>query len=260
MIDIYINQLKKLEERLDNLYTEWRNAGVDTSDLIKNKIDSTMSKIEEIQALISSIENAKMPNEIKIFCFVIVTTKDGVKKEISKSLFKLINKDRYDETNINKWKPFIDENSINTMLIEFSEKHGFKFITLYLDGTLSNEQCVEIDLNIKNSFAIIDLLSLNSDNALITQRLDTKDVKGTIFPYCESLPFQAKRIMNVRRKKYFITNEYYSQSTPMGLYAYDISAKDGFFKHLLEIFYKHFKVKNSIILDNKIQSSIPRIL
>jgi hypothetical protein len=175
---------KKWKDKLADLYERRGDATPEVKGTYTNLIKDAWEELRKIDVE-EQLYSAKRPGEVKIYCYVIVSNKETVKKNIGSKFFDFIEPDRYDETKIENWKPFSSGQNIHELLEKFRER--FPFEVFYLDGKPADEILIKIDDNKSHSILIIDVLSLFGDNEYTARSFDTEKAAGVLTPICRRL-------------------------------------------------------------------------
>lgn len=256
MLD-YLQKLHtNLTEQLQTLYKERADSGIETVGQYDNRINHLKVELEKLETEIQKYLNAKTPDNVEIFCYVIVSNKENVKNNIGEEYFELIESDRYHDTEISNWKPFFSKDAILNILQEFKNKTGYQFQEHYLDGDLSDEQWTEIDDNKKNSVVIVDLLSLYEQNKQIASRFDTEIVAGVLTPCCIKLikNDDIYSFMQEIQSEVFHVLKVKMKTKGCSIFESSIPEFDNFYQKLLLIFKRNFPIKNKIEINSDVRN------
>lgn len=246
----YQNKISTLEKDLQTLHIQMEQAGVGTKGDYLNQIDNKEQNILFYKTKLQDFLKAKTPNEFKVFLYVIVSTKDKVKQNIGDDLFKLFEVNRYHEFMHSEWQPFSKGLSISILLKDIIERYGVN--PIYLDSEEKELHLENLDTEIHNSIAIIDLFSF--DNVPLYCKFDTAKC-SIIIPLCRQLNIQLVEFADNTRKQYLITlNSYEKKGVPCQCYAFNLSDVDSFQSNLLKIMNHKFPIKNQAVTDNLIRN------
>lgn len=250
------NQLEKVEKEYRTRIEERGNASPES---IGGIINRTNSLKEERDRLLEDIkeEKAKIktPDEVHIFCYVLVSTKEKVRnnlKELGDVCACLFEEDdRYHDTDCRKWRPFKAEAYISNIVQELKKEYPFK--VYYLDGDLQEGDWLQIDANLKETVAIIDLLSLNRQNRDIAIRLDKPQVQ-IVMPLCRKLPEKVCDFAQQKEKDTFkVADAYAEKLSYSDFYFSDLPGLSNFRKKLKLIFRRKFPIKNQSTAESSIR-------
>lgn len=230
--------------------TEWNQAVFAISNYIDNIPEEKLLDYKKSQTKNTSSENKDTSTIQKMFIYIVTFNSDGIKNKITSELFDKVS-NRYGN-NSKDWIPFYkdgakDNLSISDLLNQFEKSHNFNFDARYLDRLVTVEEIEEIKRHMKESIAIIDLLSLDGDNEkLCIKVFDDKTMAGTFLPACKWLDKAVLEYMGNKRKEIFTTGEYHLQYTDCEFYEPDVNENRIFLRSLRRRFVKRFPRKNKI--------------
>lgn len=237
----YQNKIDECEIKISKLETQMERAGVDSKGDYQNKIDKENENIEFYKQKIEKCEKLKTPDQIRIFFYVIVSTKEKVKQHVGPEIFNHFDGDRYHDLDHAEWKPFQNQKPIKDLLLSIESDYGVK--PIYLDGEIDNEHWINIDNEIDNTIAVIDLFSIDTTNQPIALKFDTQKA-GVLVPLCRSLHDNLYTFAKSIEDKFKVLKAVTNKPIPCELYASELSAVNSFNQQLLRIFNKKFPIKN----------------
>jgi|GEM_PF-6505590 len=214
-----IEDLKKI---IKELYDRMFNAGPGTIGDYKNAI----AEKEKILTELELRRDAAQPGDNPTFYIYILTQIDGkIKAALDPQLYQLLGPPNHDERLTNRWKPFITEKETIGELLQRLKAENPNFEEIYLDQDTTDEQVEEIDQNIQNSVAIIDLLAVNNETEHIARRFDTGQIRKVITPIGKGIHNELEKFMESKRATVFrllefkfrtakIAVDYYHPDTP----------------------------------------------
>lgn len=201
-------------------------------------------------------EVAKTPDQIQIYCYVITSTQETIKQNIGDICFCLIDNDRYHETDCDKWKPYSNSQNIADILKAYKRHYRFSEWYIHNYAQKMMDACLlHLDDNLKNSIAIVDVLSINEHNEKLVSKFDTKKAGGLILPFCRTLSKNDKLDkIAVEKEKIFQTlNGSIRANMSCDLYHFGLPKFPSFQNALNKVFHR-FKVKNQSITPNSLRS------
>lgn len=244
-------QLEEVDKELKENFEARRLAGVSNEgeyDIKINKLKRERNKL--LQELEEEEKKYKTPEQLKIYFYVIVSTEEKVRQNIGDNFFSLFEKDRYHTTELNQWKPFSKALPIKDLLMSIEKSYNIK--TNYLDGDINADQWIELNDEINNSIAIIDLFSISEENKAVAAKFDT-DKAGVIFPVCRYLDHALYDIVDRKKGDFKVLSAKVQKYIPCELYATGLSDVDSFIQHLLRIFKQKFPIKNQSTTDSLVR-------
>lgn len=242
-IQEYESKIEILKTSLKELYEQMERAGIASKGDYQNKIKIEVANLGFYQKELDKIKKAKTPDQINIQFYILVTTKSQVSNHLGEVLFNLFEEEHYHESDATLWKPYKAESSIDELLKDLTKRYNFthKFIET---NTIDDEFWVQIDNEINQSIAIIDLFSLNDENKSIAQKFDTEKAGGVLLPLCTTLMQELKefavrcqdcfRVVAAKRRKYI----------PCELFFADIGTVNRLQDDIMRILLKKFPIKN----------------
>lgn len=241
MIEFLEKQLEGQKEKLESHYTERGNASPESVGSYANLIQNTIAEIKRLELDISIQKKASTPNEINIYCFVLVSTLDKIKHNLDDACHCHLEDGRYHKTDCNQWKPFQNEDCIAAILDEYKKSYPIKIS--YLDGEVDDDLLLVIDDNLEHSIAIIDVFSLDEQNKQTATIFDSNKTAGLITPICRTLHkdlFTHADKMGYHFKR---LNARVNKSLP-NLYIFDVGLLRSFKANLTNILSAKFTITN----------------
>lgn len=237
----YQNKINECEIKISKLETQMERAGVDTIGDYQNKILNEKEIIYYYKQELERCQKLKTPDQIRIFFYVVVSTKEKVQQHVGDAMFNHFDDDRYHHSDHAEWKPFKKQASIKDLLLSIESDYGVK--PIYLDGDIDDEHWINIDNEIDNTIAIVDLFSIDTTNQPIAFKFDTRKA-GVLAPLCRSLHDNLYTFAKSIEDKFNVLKAAANQSIPCELYASELSAVHSFNLQLIRIFNNKFPVKN----------------
>ena len=183
--DFWQLKIQESEGRLVTLIEQMERSSPALRGDLLNMIDCEETNLKFYRQREISSFSETTSGQIRVFCYIIVTTKGKINLNLNEECLSLLEDDRYHDTDSHYWKPFYEENNIFQILEEI-KKH-FPFETIFLDCDFDNEHSVNIDENSHNSIGIIDLLSIDNENRDLVKCFDNERVAGVIIPKCRNI-------------------------------------------------------------------------
>ena len=237
-----LEKINKCKKEIRKWEKQMERANVSSIGDYMNKIDLAEDILKYYESKYNSLKNAKKPSQVKIACYVLVTSKEKIKSVVGGENFLLFDADRYHDSQIDQWKPFKSNLTIKELLKPIEDRYAFT--TTYINNeNITDNDWIVIGEEIQNVVAIIDLFSLDDSNKLIAVRLD--DTKaGVLLPLCRSLSASLVEIAEKLKGSFNVIKARTNKSFVCELYAADISSMESFQQHLLRIFKNKFPIKN----------------
>lgn len=208
-IQFHRDREKQMRDRLEKLYAERDLLDRIDRPPYDQKIKNLEADLIETEMLISKLEVAKTPKQVERFLFVVVSTKEKIKKNVGRVLFNLFDEDCYHKKDNSKWKPFKDGTYISDLLLDVCNE--FKISPIYIDGEVDDKYWQYVDDKIQNSACVIDLFSLDEINLSFAIKFDTSKA-AVLVPLCRYLhhdlvEFSKKKeikfkVLDTKRRKY----------------------------------------------------------
>ncbi len=263
-LSILLGQKKLLEAEVIKAFEQYRNAGPAETGNAWNHLDNTTAKLYKIQQMITEFDDAMFPNEVILSFYVICNTSARVEQAIGGELFGKLSPDRYDSTEPKKWKPFKDGPIISEILDEIQNKgYSFQEFFICVDELTPPDDELQflIDTNIQNSVAIIDLLSIDEFNKTLARQFNTTSVGYLLLPCCRQLDRSILNYMDSKRRELFNLAEFTLKNNPgeCDFYEWEVSVKESFVKHIIEILFSKFKIQNRISTPNSRKTAVRKI-
>lgn len=237
----YHKESERCISELKELHKQMERAGIANKGDYLNQIENKETDVKFYQRKYQECFNAKEPDQVGIYLYVLVSTKEKVQAFVGDELFKLFETDRYHEASQSEWRPYQGQPNIIELLQNVRVMYNFQ--PIFLDGEINEDCWVQIDDFIHDSVAIIDLFSLSGDNNTIAQKFDTNKA-GVLLPVCTSLDRRLKekadqcqgcfKVLHARTKK-IISCDFFSS---------DISTNNSFQQDIIRIFKHKFPIKN----------------
>ncbi len=198
-------------------------------------------------------------NEVPVELVVLTTKSENLQKnlpQIPTSYFQ----NRYGKDYKN-WKPYENEDSISTLLEEYTEKSGFKLRKTAFDCSIAKideglyEQLESLSNQTKEVIFIVDALSLVlAGNQVFAEKVFVSqyNIGGCVVPFCEKEPSEIRKIKWELLQKYLkrfynflkkYAPEYLAQMQDEGFLhiQLDVPNKNELFRILTSIILLHFE-------------------
>lgn len=241
MLEVKKNRLTQLKKDLKELFEKHDMLNEVERGPYKVKIREKEKDILDAENEIIKLEKSKPPKEIRIYFYIIVSLKDEIKKNMAEELYKHFDEDRYHETEHEKWKPFSKDNSIDILVSAICKQYPVN--PIYLDGEIDPLHWVNLDNEVNNSVAIIDLFSLDNKNNLIALKFDTEKA-GVLMPLCRSLDSKLYCFAQEKQSQFKAIKSKNLMSIPCDFFLSELSGTEIFYQQLLRVFKNKFPISN----------------
>jgi len=167
-------------------------------DISNSTINIDSSSDEKIFEFIEDLQKwhfQQHPNILNVI--VLATTNDKVKVFMENENAPYMPIESYGEE-VPHWKPFIEDESIAQILIDFQQQSGFRIEAYFIDDIELNDELIshlKDDISPK-TILIVDCVSLYfQNNKQFAKIFDKNDIGGCVIPICEEHSKKSKERM-----------------------------------------------------------------
>lgn len=252
-VEKFVKQEQDLHDKFILLQSRYSDL---VNQLLTGTIDNSSASAQRNQILQSFLDflksvKALLPTQVKIFFYVVVSTKNKIEQHLGKDLFDLFEPNRYPDNDKWQWMPFWGQGCIRDLLKMPKQQYGFE--PILLDGDDEIDDFWEmIDDHIEHSIAIIDLFSLYGSNQDIAKKFDTQKA-GVVLPVCNRLDNKLKDTAEQYRHYFKTLTAKTNRYISCDFFASDVSTLYSFNQNLIRILKNKFPIKNQSSYDTPVR-------
>lgn len=167
-------------------------------DISDSTINIDTSSSEKVLEFIESLQNWHLLEHTNILnLIVLATTSEQVQYFMKNENVTYLPIESYGEE-VSHWKPFLNEETIAKILVDFQLQSGFKIEAYFINDIELNDELISHlkDDICPKTVLIVDCISLYfENNKTFAKIFDNNDIGGCLIPICEKQSIDSKEKM-----------------------------------------------------------------